>query len=182
MARPATIRTFEVELSDVDAGAYDSISLRVAQHPSESEAYLVRRIIARALHHGEGADFSKSGLCDGEEAAVQAFDLTGVQTLWVDIGQPSAERLHRAQKKVPKVAVYSGRRAEALAQTLAQAKIHRVEELELYELPDRPVDELAETLARSNAWSIVRSENCLYITAGEISVSFDLRRLPIGLS
>ena len=46
MALPATIYNFDVELADSDRGVYESIALRVARHPSESEEYLIARMLA----------------------------------------------------------------------------------------------------------------------------------------
>ena len=37
---------FEVDLADADRGVYESLALRVARHPSESEEYLLTRILA----------------------------------------------------------------------------------------------------------------------------------------
>ena len=44
MALTATMRRFEIELADSDRGVYEALDLRVAQHPSESERYLVARV------------------------------------------------------------------------------------------------------------------------------------------
>ncbi len=46
MALTSTMFTFDVTLSDVDRGVYESIALRMAQHPSESEDYFVTRLLA----------------------------------------------------------------------------------------------------------------------------------------
>jgi hypothetical protein len=70
MALPATMRRFDIALSDSDRDIYDTLELRVAQHPSESERYLVARVIARALEHAEGLEFSKGGVSDDTEPAL----------------------------------------------------------------------------------------------------------------
>ena len=54
MAAGATIYTFDVELADVDRGVYESLTLRVAQHPSETAAYMLTRILAYCLEFAEG--------------------------------------------------------------------------------------------------------------------------------
>ena len=41
MALTATVHNFDIQLSDVDRGVYESLSLRVARHPSETEEYLL---------------------------------------------------------------------------------------------------------------------------------------------
>ena len=106
MARSATVLRFNIDISDVDANVYESVSLRVAQHPSESDAYCVCRVIAYCLHLGDGVDWSKAGLCAGEDPALMSESLTGQMELWIDIGSPSAERLHKASKRVPRDAAW----------------------------------------------------------------------------
>lgn len=44
MALGATIYNFDIELADADRHVYESLALRVARHPSESEEYLVARL------------------------------------------------------------------------------------------------------------------------------------------
>ena len=46
MALTATIYNFDVELADGDRNVYESLALRVAQHPSESDEYLIARVLA----------------------------------------------------------------------------------------------------------------------------------------
>src|SRR5512138_3741435 len=69
MALPATMRKIQLALADSDRGIYEQLELRVAQHPSESDRYLVARVIARALEHGDGLEFSKGGVSDDTEPA-----------------------------------------------------------------------------------------------------------------
>ena len=106
MALSATIHTFDIDLSDVDRGVYQSLNLRVAQHPSESADYLVARVLAYCLEFAEGIEFSK-GLSDPDEPAILVRDLTGQLQAWIEIGLPAAERLHRASKTAPRVVVYA---------------------------------------------------------------------------
>ena len=50
----ATIYTFEIQLADVDRGVYESLSLRVARQPSETEEYLLTRVLAYCLEYARG--------------------------------------------------------------------------------------------------------------------------------
>ena len=59
MALGATMYTFTVQLADVDRGVYDDFSLRVARHPSETDAYMVTRLLAYCLEYEEGIAFSE---------------------------------------------------------------------------------------------------------------------------
>jgi uncharacterized protein YaeQ len=106
MALGATIYTFAIELADSDRAVYETLNLRVAQHPSETADYLLTRVVAYCLEYAEGIAFSK-GLSDPDDPAIAVRDLTGALQTWIDIGLPEPERLHRASKAAPRVAVYS---------------------------------------------------------------------------
>ena len=43
MALQATIYNFDIELADNDRAVYESLALRLARHPSESDEYLIAR-------------------------------------------------------------------------------------------------------------------------------------------
>jgi uncharacterized protein YaeQ len=106
MAQTATIYNFDIDFADDDRGVYESLSLRVARHPSESEEYLVTRVLAYCLEYTGGVAFSK-GLCEPDEPAIVVRDLTGAIRSWVEIGTPDAARLHKASKASPRVALAS---------------------------------------------------------------------------
>src|SRR3982074_860064 len=84
VALTATIYNIDIDLADADRGVYETLGLRVARHPSESEEYLVTRILAYALEFHEGIAFS-SGLSDPDEPAIAIRDLTGAIQSWIDI-------------------------------------------------------------------------------------------------
>ena len=69
------MRRFEIEIADSDRSVYEKLDLRVAQHPSETDRYLVTRVLARCLEHAEGVNFSK-GLGEADEPALMQKDLT----------------------------------------------------------------------------------------------------------
>ena len=133
MALGATIHVFTVDLADADRGIYDTLEIRAALHPSEAPEYLWTRVLAYCLEYCEGIAFSK-GLADRDEPTLFARDLTGALTLWVEIGTPTAERLHQASKACPRVVVYCHKDAELLASKLREASIHRADSIELYGL------------------------------------------------
>ena len=99
MALSATIYTFKIELADSDRSVYAALDLRVARHPSETEEFLLTRVLAYCLEYSEGIEFS-SGISDADQPAIAVRDLTGRLTAWIDIGAPEAARLHRDRKSV----------------------------------------------------------------------------------
>ena len=166
MALPATLRRFEIALADADRAVYEQLDWRVAQHPSESERFLVARVIARALEHGEGVEFSRGGVSDDEEPAIVQRDLRGDLQAWIEVGSPSPERLHKATKLAPRVAVYAWKNVEQLAKAIAERGVHRADELVLRALPPELLDAIAATLDRVNRWELSVTGGALYLAIG----------------
>ena len=178
MALTATIHTFDVELADSDRHVYESLALRVARHPSESEEYLVTRVLAYALECTEGIAFSR-GLAEPDEPAIVVRDLTGAIRTWIDVGLPEAERLHRASKVATRVVVYTHRDRARLAARLAGARIHRVEALELHAVDRALVAALAARLDRRMSFTLAVSDRTLYLTIGAETLVGTVERLAL---
>ena len=166
MALPATLRRFEIALADADRAVYEQLDWRVAQHPSESERFLVARVIARALEHGEGVEFSRGGVSDDEEPAIVQRDLRGDLQAWIEVGSPSPERLHKATKLAPRVVVYAWKNVEQLADAIAERGVHRADELALRALSPELLDAIAATLDRVNRWELSVTGGALYLAIG----------------
>jgi uncharacterized protein YaeQ len=178
LALGATIYAFDIELADVDRAAYATLNLRVAQHPSETPDFLVARVLAYCLEYAEGIGFSK-GLSDPDEPAVFVRDLTGALQVWVDIGLPEPERLHRASKAAARVAVYTHRDPAQWALRIAEAKIHRAEHLQVFAFDRDWIAQIVSRLERRMKWSLARSESEIYLTLGEDTLQTVLDR-PLG--
>jgi uncharacterized protein YaeQ len=163
LALGATIYTFDIELADSDRAVYETLNLRVAQHPSETPDYLLTRVFAYCLEYSEGIGFSK-GLSDPDEPAVFVRDLTGALQVWVDIGLPEPERLHRASKAAPRVAVYTHKEATQWATRIREAKIHRAEKLEAFAFDRVWLSTVSNRLERRMKFSLARSEGEIYLT------------------
>ncbi|HET9833096.1 MAG TPA: YaeQ family protein [Vicinamibacterales bacterium] len=153
MALTATIYTIEIDLADNDRGVYESLSLRVARHPSESEEYLVTRILAYALEYTEGIEFSR-GISDPEEPTISVRDLTGRLKVWVEIGNPDASRVHKASKASPRVAIYTHKDPKQLVERLAGERIHRAEDVELWAIDRAFIAHVASRLDRRMSFSL----------------------------
>ncbi len=164
MALTATMRRFEIALADSDRGVYEQLDLRVAQHPSESDRYLIARLLARALEHAEGVDFSR-GLAVDDEPALWQRDLRGDLQAWIEVGAPGFDRLHRASKAAPRVAVYGWRQLEQLAAELVERKAHRADRIELYALDPAILDGIAAGLDRNNRWDLSVAGGIVYLAA-----------------
>jgi uncharacterized protein YaeQ len=179
MALPATMRKMQISLADSDRGIYEELELRVAQHPSESDRYLVARVLARALEHGEGLEFSKGGVSDDTEPALVQRDLRGDLVAWIEIGAPTPDRLHKASKASPRVAVYTWKSAEALVDAIRERGVHRAEHIELFALDAGWLDSIAKTLDRSNKWELSIAGGVVYLTVNGELFEGAARRVPV---
>jgi len=179
MALGATIHHFDVNLSDVDRGVYETLSLKAARHPSESAEYLVSRVLAYCLEYGEGLEFSR-GLAQADEPALARRDLTGALQAWIDVGLPDAARLHRAAKAAPRVAVYTHRDPATLLKSLEKTKIHRAESIEIYAFPRELIAALVQRLERRTALDLSVTDRHLFVGVGGETFSGELERVVLG--
>lgn len=170
MALSVTMYRFDVDVSDVDRNVYEKLDLRAAQHPSETMPYLLTRVLAYCLSYEEGIAFSR-GLAVPDEPAVWVKDLQGTTQAWIEVGTPSAERLHKATKAVARVSVYTQHDIELLKRALRGHKVHRLEEIEVFALAPTFLSELEALVERSNSWSIARSDGEIYVTVKDKSLT-----------
>ena len=166
MAQGATMYVFEVRLSDADRAVNETFTIRAARHPSETVEYLLTRLLAYCLEYTEGIAFSK-GLSDPDEPAISVRDLTGALQAWIEIGAPDADRLHRAAKAAPNVAVYAHRGLDALIERLAGERIHRAADIRLLGVEPELLAALVTRLDRRMSLDVTVSDHTLYISLGE---------------
>lgn len=170
MAAGSTQHVFEIELSDVDRGVYQSLSLKVAQHPSETEAYLVTRVLAYALEYEEGIAFTQ-GLSVADEPAVWVRDLTGALQGWIEVGSPSIDRLHRASKAADRVVVYCHRDAPGYLRSLAGQRVHAPDRVTIVEIERKFLDAIVDKLERRTRMALSITEGQLYVDLHGVSLT-----------
>lgn len=179
MALTATIHNFDIQLADVDRNVYETLALRVARHPSETEEHLLTRVLAYCLEFTEGIAFSK-GLAEPDEPALSVRDLTGALLAWIDIGAPDAARLHKASKAAPRVAVYTHKDPAQLLRQLAGERIHRAESIELYAVDRELLGGLVGRLERRTALAVSITDRHLYVDAGGTTIGGAVERFGLA--
>jgi len=151
----------------------------VAQHPSESEEFLVARVLAYALEYTEGIEFSR-GLSDPDEPAIAVRDLTGALRVWIDVGSPDAARLHKACKLAPRVAVYMHKDPAQLRTALAGERIHKGEALEVFAIDRRLVAAIVARLDRRMRFQLSVAEGELYLSVGNETLTGTVVRFSVA--
>lgn len=178
MALTATVYNFEIDLADNDRRVYESLAVRAARHPSESDEFLIARVLAFALEYQQGIAFS-TGLSTPDEPAITVKSLTGELQSWIEIGTPDAARLHKAAKLAPRVAVYIHKDPGQFLKRLAGERIHRADLLELWQI-DRPLlAALTARLERRVAFSLSISDRELYLSIGTETLTGPITRLSL---
>src|ERR1041384_6853004 len=178
MALTPTIYNFDIELADSDRGVYESLALRVARHPSESEEHLIARLLAYLLEFVGGIAFSR-GISDPDEPAIAVRDLTGAIDTWIDVGTPDAARLHKASKAAARVVVYTHKDPRPFLNRLAGEKIHRAEQLELYAIDRALISALVARLDRRVAFSVSVADRELFVAIGTENLGGAVVRLHL---
>jgi len=169
MTLGATLYHLKIALSDVERGVYEALDLRIAMHPSESPRYLATRMLAYALSYEDGIAFSKGGISSTEEPAVVVRDPTGVLLAWIEVGSPSAERLHKAAKSSRRVALFTSAPLAPLQEQARAGSIHRASAIEVWQFEPGFLDAIAERLERNLALELVHTDGQLYVTlAGQV--------------
>ncbi len=179
MAVGAVIHTFTVQLADVDRGVYDEVTLRVARHPSETDAFMMTRVLAYCLEYEEGIVFSE-GVSATDEPAVLVRDLTGRVTAWIEVGAPDAERLHYGSKLADRTTVYTHRDPEKLIARWQGKTIHRAGTIALHSFDAGFVDATAAALARRNTMTLSITERQIYLELNGVSLSSAVHEHRLG--
>lgn len=178
MALTATIFNFDIDLSDNDRSVYETVAIRAAQHPSESDEYLIARVLAYLLEYAEGITFSR-GVSEPEEPTIAVRDLTGKITTWIEIGTPDSARLHKASKAAPRVVVYCHKEGAQWLKGLAAAGIPRAETIELYAIDRSLIAQLVSRLDRRMSFGVSITDRELYVAIGDEQLTGQVQRLTI---
>jgi uncharacterized protein YaeQ len=179
MALSATIHVFTVRLANADRGVYETLEIRIARHPSETTEFLLTRLLAYCLEFTEGISFSR-GLSEPDEPAIAVRDLTGSLQAWIDVGLPEPERIHRASKAAPRVAIYAHRDTAAWLERIGTERIHRAERVEIYAMDRELLAALAPRLERRMELDLSVSERMLYLSVGDVTLTGALEPISIG--
>ena len=175
-----TLYRFQLEVSDITRSLYETLDFRVAQHPSESMPYLLTRILAYVLNYQEDLTFAPTGLHDPDAAAINVPEANGGFKMLIEIGSPSARKLHKATKAAKEVKIYTYKNPLTLIEEIKTEKVHRATEIELYTLSMPFLSEIEPILKRDNRWGVLINDGTITIQAGDVSISGELTLHPIS--
>ncbi len=166
MALKPTIYKVDLSLSDMDRHCYQQQKLTLALHPSETEERLLVRLLAFADRYEEGIEFTR-GISQTDEPDVWQHSLDGVLQQWIEVGQPSAERVVSAGRQARKVVVYLYGSSVRVWQQKQLSKLTALKNLELCVLPLDVLQRLLTGLSRNCECSIMISDAEWTVTLGD---------------
>lgn len=172
---------FLIDLSDVDRGIYQTLDFRTALHPSEIPSYLLSRVIAYALQYADGLEFSAAGLGDPDAPALLQKSLNGAIENWIEIGNASVKKLHKAGKASKNVVVYTYKNAEVLIAEIKNSDVHRADEIQIYQIDQKLLTQLEKHLEKSNRWTLLHQGGHLDISDGTNFWSGTIQKFPLNL-
>jgi uncharacterized protein YaeQ len=149
MALKATVFKAHLKIADMDRSYYHDHSLTLAQHPSETDARMMVRLLAFALNASPSLSFSK-GLSDDGEAELWEKNINGEIDLWIEFGQSDEKWLRKACNKAKRVKLFTyGGRAVPVWWKQNQAALTQYRNLQIWEIPENYVLELAQMVSRT---------------------------------
>lgn len=178
MAQKPTIYRFDIALSDLERHCYEQLSLTVALHPSETLERMAVRVLAYCLNAAPGLAFGR-GLSEADEPDLWLKSADGEIVRWIEVGEPSADRLRKAARRAREVRVYS---FNSKSDTWWAQVAPRLEGLEVSVLQFAwpAVRQLASLIGRSTAASMTVSVDSAYFAAvgGECELAWRILRMP----
>ncbi|PPH89698.1 YaeQ family protein [Rathayibacter sp. AY1D5] len=174
MAAGAVMYNFAIQLADVDRGVYEDITLRAARHPSETDAYMMTRVLAYCLEYVEGITFSEGISSTATEPAVLVRDLTGRLTTWIEVGAPDAERLHFGSRLADRTTVYTHRNPDKVIAAWSGKRVHRLEQITVQSFDQGFLDAAVAVLERRNTLTVSVVEGQLYLEFNGVTSSSDI--------
>jgi uncharacterized protein YaeQ len=176
MALKATIFKAVLQISDLERQYYGTHALTIAQHPSETEARMMVRLLAFALFADEELKFTR-GLSSVEEPELWQWSLSGELDLWIDLGQPEIKRLRQASGKARRVVVVtSGGRAAEIWYQKNRDELARLKNLTVQNLAVQDQATLAGLVDRNMELQLTISEEQIWLTSNDHTVEITKER------
>lgn len=180
MALKATVHKADLQISDMDRHYYASHALTLAQHPSETDARLMVRLLAFAMFADERLAFGR-GLSSEDEPDLWRHSLTGEIEQWIELGQPDESRIRKACGRAREVVLlgYSGRGFGLWWEKNAGA-LARHDNLTVIELPAGTADALASLIGRGMSLQCLVQDGEVHLIGemGEVTVTPVIHQAP----
>ncbi len=175
MALKPTIYKFKVAISDFSQNYFDELDLTLAQHPSETLERMMARVLAYCLNAQEQLVFCK-GLSTNDEPDIWLKNLQGDIELWIEVGEPSPERIKKACRRAKRVKVYPFN-SKASTWWSQESAGFRSLSATVECFPWEEIKQSAEFIERTNTLMLSINENTLDLCLNEGLVTIEIEPL-----
>lgn len=172
MAIKPTIYKFRISLSDLNRNYYDTLNLTVALHPSETIERMMVRVLSYCINAQEQLAFTK-GLSEIDEPDLWVRTYDEKTTLWIDVGEPSVERIKKSCRLAEKVKVYCFNSKADVWWKQFQAKINQLQ-ASVVKFNWHEIQSLARLVERTMDMSVSITGDSAYVATelGECEVAW----------
>lgn len=172
MALKPTIFKFRISLSDINSNYYDTLNLTLAQHPSETLERMMVRVLAYCLNAQENLTFTK-GLSEIDEPDIWLRTLDDQIALWIDVGEPSFDRIKKSSRLAKKVKVYSFNSKSDVWWEQSKNKIKQLN-VSVFKFEWSDIQTLSSFVQRTMDFSVSITGDSAYVAteSGECDVSW----------
>ena len=172
MALKPTIYKAQVELADSDRNCFESLSLTLARHPSETLERMAARLLAYCLNAGRGLEFTR-GLSTADEPDLwQRSDSSEIEH-WIEVGQPEEPRLRKACGRARRVSVYAFGKSSDTWWKINGEAISALPHLRVWKIDWHDIQQVAALLERTVQLNASIVGGVLYLDNGGASASLE---------
>lgn len=166
MALKPTIYKFNIALADLNHHHYPNLTLVLAQHPSETLERMLVRLLVFCLHSHEDTDelmaFTK-GLSNVDEPDIWHRGLDSEINYWIDVGEPSVERMKKACRLAKQTLVYSFNSKSDVWWKQYHSQFANLP-IKVFSFNWAQIQILAKEIERTANWSINISDDSLFVS------------------
>jgi len=163
VALKPTIYKLRITLSDINRDYYDTLNLTIAQHPSETHERMMARVLAFCINAQEYLVFTQ-GVCAAEEPDIWARTLDNQISLWIEVGEPSVDKIRKATGLSQTVKVYSFNSKSNTWWDQGREKINKLT-ASVFQFQWGSIQALAALVKRTMDLSVTITDDTAYITA-----------------
>ena len=179
MALKPTIYKFKISLSDLNHDYYNTFNLTVAQHPSETAERMMARVMAFCLQKSQDKEnlmvFTK-GLSSVDEPDIWLRGLDDVLHMWLDVGEPSYDRVKKACRLAKKTYVYSFNSKSDVWWKQSQAQFSTLP-LHVLQFDWQNIQDLSKAISRTMDFSVTLSAESAYVALKNEQIEVNWRVL-----
>lgn len=176
MALKPTIYKVNLQLSDMNKHCYESLSLTVAQHPSETLTRMMVRVLVYGLNYHRDLSFTK-GLSATDEPELWQVSPSGEVENWIELGQVSPDRLRKGVSRAQQISLYAyGSETEIWWQKHQQA-ITQLPKVNVWQLPAAQLEPLEAMVKRTMDLSLMITDDTLMLSSDDQHCEVTLQQL-----